>query len=308
MKHFKYSISQCVFHISILLVILFLLFSPNVFWGRDQTNRLATAYPSHISLAVDDKTFAGLQASNFLLNEFAGTKVKSMTVDGGESWTGVYIYGRNSYLEIYPEEEGFPAGSCSIALEVSRKGDLKKIREKLEEIWGTSLGKIELRSKVTDDHETPWFHYLDLYDFVGSDVLAPWLLEWDPEEIKRYFKKPISALVDDQGKRYDDPSFNAERIFENFIEINAALKRSELDAWSRFLSALGFKRSEKGKTVRFIRSDLTFNFSIDSKTDKIELKLSLVREYTGKEEYNFGDTLKLKFKGDKTASLFFIQD
>ena len=272
-----------------------------------QTNEERPALPSHISFSVDDTTFAELRNSGFLLNDFAGTSVKTLTVDSGLSWTGVYLYGRNTYLEFYPEEEDIPAGSCSIGFEVAVAGELKRIKERLEERWGRSLGEIELRTKVTEDSETPWFHYLDLYGQVGSGLLSPWLLEWDPDALNDYYQRPIKALVDSQGKRPDDPAFKSGRILGNFIEVNTSLGKGELDGWSRFLDALGFQRTDEDDLVRFSSDDLTFNFRLDSKELMLELKMSLLREPQNMRELNFGKRLRLKFHGDRTASLFFMQ-
>ena len=77
--------------ISTLFVFLLLLFPPSLFLGQKKENIRVTAYPSHFSFTVDKDTFAELRASNFLLNEFAGTTIKSLTVDSGISWIGVYI-------------------------------------------------------------------------------------------------------------------------------------------------------------------------------------------------------------------------
>lgn len=285
-----------------------LLSSSSTFLCQDQDNKRIMVFASHISLTVDDETFAELQTSDFLLNEFARTTVKLLKVDSELSWTGVYIFGRNTYLEFFVAEKDWPVGSCSIAFKVSEVGALKKLKDKLEEQWGISFGEIELRTKITDELESPWFHYLDLYDFIGSNTLSPWLLEWHPESIAQYFNKPITKLVDEHGARYDDPSFSAERILENIIEINVPLKRSELEEWSQFLMAIGFERKDFGNEVHFFRSDLMFNFFIDSKASILELKMSLLREYKSREEYCFGKRLRLKFNGDRTASLFFKQN
>jgi hypothetical protein len=288
---------------------ILLVLAPLLLWFgcTHPTDRERSALPSHISFSVDDATFAELRESGFLLNDFAGTSVKTSTVDSGLSWTGVYLYGRNTYLEFYPEEEDIPAGSCSTAFEVARAGELKRIKARLEGRWGRSLGEIELRTKVTDGSESPWFHYLDLYGQVGSGLLSPWLLEWDPDVLNDHYQRPIEALVDSQGKRPDDPAFKPERILGNFIEIDTSLDREELDGWTRFLDALGFLRTDEDDLVRFSSDDLTFNFRLDSKERMLELKMSLLREPQDMVELNFGKRLRLIFNGDKTASLFFRQ-
>ena len=298
--HRWHSVSE--FPILLVLATLLLWFG-----CTHPTDRERSALPSHISFSVDDATFAELRESGFLLNDFAGTSVKTLTVDSGLSWTGVYLYGRNTYLEFYPGEGDIPAGSCSICFEVARAGELKRIKERLEERWGRSLGGIELRTKVTENSECPWFHYLDLYGQVGSGLLSPWLLEWDPDALNDHYRRPIKALVDSQGKRPDDPAFNPERILGNFIEINTSLERGELDGWTRFLDALGFQRTDEDALVRFSSADLTFNFRLDSKEPMLELRMSLLREPQNAVELSFGKRLRLKFRGDKTASLFFMQ-
>lgn len=293
-----------------LVIICLLCLSPAYLCsGQDREVQRARVYPSHISFTVDDETFSELQDSRFLLDEFANTVIKTLTVDSGLTWTGVYIYGRNTYLEFYEDEEDWPVGSCSIAFDVAKEGELKNFKDFFEKQLGISAGKIELRTIKTGELESPWFYYLDLYEAIGCDTFSPWVLEWHPDSIAQYFNRPITELVDEHGLRYDDPSFSADRMFNNVIEINVPMRRSEMEKWTRFLSAIGFRRSNHGNDVRFSRRDLTFNFLIDSRTSILELKMSLLEGHQScVEEYSFGERLRLKFNGDGTASLFFRQD
>jgi hypothetical protein len=127
------------------------------------------------------------------------------------------------------------------------------------------------------------------------------LLEWDPGALAEYYGRPLRRLVEGEGRRYDDPSFIADRLLDNIVEVTAPLEVSELDDWSRFLVALGFKRKDQRDAVRFASNDLTFHFLINSQGSELGLKMSLLREEQSREEFRFGKRLRLKFNGDKTA-------
>ena len=91
------------------------------------------------------------------------------------------------------------------------------------------------------------------------------------------------------------------------IEVNTSLEKGDLDGWSRFLDALDFQRTDEGELVRFSSDDLTFNFRLGSKEPILELKTSLLREPRNQVELSFGRSVRVRFNGDRTTSLFFMQ-
>ena len=90
--------------------------------GSSKVNRHAPeVWLNHVLLTLDSSTYAAARDSQFLRESFAGSEERHTKVDSGDSWTGLYFYGRHSYLEFFPPEDGSSDGS-GIAFSVDRYG------------------------------------------------------------------------------------------------------------------------------------------------------------------------------------------
>src|SRR5271169_5714880 len=83
---------------------------------------------NHLSVVLDAATVRDLAANAFLKDTFATVFQKANVSNDGKRWTGTYLYGQRTYLEVYEAgpAQGEP-GSSGIALAVEHPGDVTKL-------------------------------------------------------------------------------------------------------------------------------------------------------------------------------------
>ena len=62
-------------------------------------------YLNHFFLLVDSSTYKYIAESDFIKNEFAHFEERTTVVENNESYSGAYIYGKNTYFEFFDKSE-----------------------------------------------------------------------------------------------------------------------------------------------------------------------------------------------------------
>ncbi|MFE9768110.1 DUF5829 family protein [Streptomyces sp. NPDC005808] len=143
---------------------------------------------NHAYGVLDRETADAIEHSEYL-REFANFQVRTTTGAGGQTWTGRYLMGRETYLELFgvgdlPGQDG-AFGSTGMGISTERAGDLVTVTERLRD---QEITPVEFRQTrdFGDGVPVPWFDALfttDQYDAFGA-----WAMEYLPE----YFADPRS--------------------------------------------------------------------------------------------------------------------
>ncbi|WP_329353442.1 DUF5829 family protein [Streptomyces sp. NBC_01261] len=142
------------------------------------------------SYGVFDRETADAIEHSAYLREFANFQVRTTTGTGGETWTGRYLMGRETYLELFgvgdvPGQDG-TLGSAGLGLSVEHAGDLATVKERLKD-EGVAQPVDFLQTKdFGDGVPVPWFDAV-LTD-TQYDAFGAWGMEYRPE----YFADPRS--------------------------------------------------------------------------------------------------------------------
>ncbi len=144
---------------------------------------------NHLFFVVDQATYDALAASTFLQQEFSVGEVRT-TRRGEVRYTGVYLYGRDTYLEFLPDGTvGKKAGVNGLALGVDRAGGLEGFAVRL---GGREVAtQFAPRTRELGDQQVTWYRLLGIempatgIDVVGWEYEPTFFTTWHPEAAPR---------------------------------------------------------------------------------------------------------------------------
>jgi len=166
-------------------------------------DRPQAAFLDHVYVVVDAGTAEEIERSEFLrtLGRF---EVETVVADG-ETWTGRYLMGRRTYVELFgPDdvESSDEGGVVGIGLSTRDRGELAIIARRMKQAGVDA--EIGRRTRDKDDAHLPWFDHLSR---MGSpQALSLWVMEYlaDPTDLERRestYLKWTEQVQDDGGKR-----------------------------------------------------------------------------------------------------------
>lgn len=144
---------------------------------------------NHAYGVLDRETADAIERSDYL-RDFANFQVRTTTGAGGQTWTGRYLMGRETYLELFgvgdlPGQDG-TFGSTGMGISAERAGDLVTVTERLRDQGIADPIEFRQTRDFGDGVPVPWFDAIlttDQYDGFGA-----WAMEYLPE----YFADPRS--------------------------------------------------------------------------------------------------------------------
>lgn len=202
-------------------------------------------YFNHGYGIVDRVTADAIEHSDYL-RTFANFEVRTTTGSGGETWTGRYLMGRETYYEIFGigDLPGYPYGQVGLAVSVENDGDLATVEQRLDNPF-TALQTRDFGDGIP----VPWFDAL--YTTEQLDGFFAWGLEWRPE----YFADPRGKTEPpdhpgDVGReRYLNDGYR-EHLMRDVTGVHMALTARDLENTLPLLKAGGFVvRSTPGGAV-----------------------------------------------------------
>jgi hypothetical protein len=206
---------------------------------------------NHAYGVLDRETADAIEHSDYL-RDFASFEVRT-TTGGGMTWTGRYLYGRETYLELFgvgdlPGRDG-EFGTAAVAVSVERAGDLEPVRQRLRE-QGIEPTPLSQTRDFGDGVPVPWFD--GFFISTDYDKFGMWSMEYRPE----YFADPRSEKTeppafpgDISRERYQSDAYR-DHLMRDVSGIRIALTQRDLDSNVPLLSAGGFDvRSVPGGVV-----------------------------------------------------------
>jgi hypothetical protein len=198
------------------------------------------AFLDHVFGVVDSETAAAVAASDFLrgLGRF---EVATVAADDG-SWTGRYLFGRRTYLELFGpgdlSESDAPGASAGLGLSTRDRGGLDIISERMAG-WGGSL-RTGRRTREEGVDQVPWFDYLEPSD--ASPTFGAWVMEFleDPSDLQiredaflgwmARSKEPVSPQGLQRGP-----------VVSDLCQVQLTMSAANIAATAPMLRAAGFE-------------------------------------------------------------------
>ncbi|TDV46231.1 hypothetical protein CLV71_111189 [Actinophytocola oryzae] len=198
-------------------------------------------YYNHSYGVFDRETADAIEHSEYL-PEFANFSVRTSTGTGGVSWTGRYLMGRETYVELFgvgdlPDQDG-TLGSTGLGLSTERAGQLPTVAQRMADEGGTPIGFIQMRD-FGDGVPVPWFDAVLVAE--TYDSFSGWAMEYRPEYFAdpRGNTEPENYPGDVGRERYLSDAYR-DHLMRDVTGIRIAMTRRDLDATVPLLRAGDF--------------------------------------------------------------------
>ncbi|MEV7341932.1 DUF5829 family protein [Streptomyces sp. NPDC093544] len=197
---------------------------------------------NHAYGVLDRETADAIEHSDYL-REFANFQVRTTTGAGGQTWTGRYLMGRETYLELFgvgdlPGQDG-AFGSTGMGISTERAGDLAAVTERLPDQGIADPIEFLQTRDFGDGVPVPWFDAIlttDQYDAFGA-----WAMEYRPEYFAdpRGNTEPANYPGDVGRERYLSDDYS-DHLMRDVTSIRLAVTEGDLADTVPLLRAGGF--------------------------------------------------------------------
>lgn len=199
-------------------------------------------FVNHAYGVFDRETADAIEHSAYLAR-FANFQVRTTTGAGGETWTGRYLLGRETYLELFgvgdvPGQDG-TLGSAGMGLSVERTGDLATVTRRLRDEGVEDPVTFRQTRDFGDGTPVPWFDAV--YTTESYDAFGAWGMEYRPE----YFADPRSgtepaSFPGDVGRERYLPDAYRDHLMRDVTDIRVDVTGRDLASTVPLLRAGGF--------------------------------------------------------------------
>ena len=276
-----------------------------------------TVYFSHVTIDLSPATYQAVRASPFLQNEFSGFEERTTQRDGGKwSYTGIYLYGRHTYLEFEKadptiataDSQGTRPGNLSFGMWVDDRNQLPLVRNRLVAETGAAE-EIAVSKRVRDGKDVTWFDWTAARfpDMPNKEFDSPtWVLSVYPSYL-RQMHPDLKPEEEGTTREKQIRDYVPTRLMEDVTDfvftvsdVEYRRREAEFRAYGYALRSEGDTLIATGPGIRFqlIRAQL-------NEPRTLAIHFSLTPDKIGVKAYRFGDNSELHFLGDRTGTWTF---
>jgi hypothetical protein len=264
-------------------------------------DRAPPVFLSHFFVALDQGTYDAIK--NAPQTSALAKAEARHTVAGSESWSGFYIYGRQTYIEFFGDA-AFPSelvlGDGGIGLSVENAGGVEAVAARLRTVYGDKVG-FEKKVRTTPSGDIPWFQSVSIPPNETA-VLGTWIMEVDPGYLTAMHpgsrvKDPLSRL------RYNSWYFRPEQELDDIVGLTLVLNHDEAVELAAELGLLGWSIRRNGAEFVAIGPDVKIRILLAGKHRGIQQAELRLRHSVPEQTFQLGNAqLHL---GGKTGQLIF---
>ena len=243
------------------------------------------AHLNHFYATLDAETVAAIRDSEFM-KRFANLVVRT-TKGTLSTWTGTYLYGRETYAEFFGPGDfqigGKPApvGGWGIAISGDRPGHVAELKSRLESTGLKAV--VELDTRTFGDREVPWFTALTAVSQHGDsggrdDVVSAWAMEYVPGyfDLPEAAKEPAEGAADVISRERYQSDLCRQRMMRDVTRVELNVGAKDYARIEPLLTAAGFRMSRSGNRVVADgqETDLVFHLNGQMGLRKVEFSLN----------------------------------
>lgn len=197
---------------------------------------------NHAYGVLDRETADAIEHSDYL-REFANFQVRTTTGSGGSVWTGRYLMGRETYLELFgvgdlPDPDG-TLGAGGMGVSAERGGDLAVVKQRLRDAGVANPLEFQQTRDFGDGVPVPWFDAV--FTSGQYDAFGAWGMEYLPEYFAdpRGKTEPANYPGDVGRERYLNDDYR-KHLMRDITSIHLAVTPRDLANTVPLLRAGGF--------------------------------------------------------------------
>lgn len=206
---------------------------------------------NHLYVTLDAETLDSIAKSEFISQEFCTISRDTVKTDT-ESWTGIYLRGKHSYLELFPPggAEGLREGFSGIGFNSQQAGEMDIVQEKLRPLLGAKEILSDLQVRQTEAGKVPWFYYLSINP-VEREAFASWLMEFHQDYLDYKNIEMTSAGCFNRAAYLKTLETSETSLFDDISEVHLELTLSEQEELALLLQAFGYDSSSAGDITTY---------------------------------------------------------
>lgn len=210
---------------------------------------LPIAHFNHVYAVLDEATAHEISNSEYLRG-FGSFRVKTVHADGGDSWTGRYLTGRNTYVEFFgprdvDKEER--VGATGIAFSPDRAGGIQDLAKRLTDLNVQGMTSSQ-RSVKIGGRSVPWFQ--TLLPPGKPDSLSFWVMEYVPEYfVHSQSPRPQERFEGDVSRqRYNANTFRGGPM-QDLTLVELASTSQDVERMFSVLKSAGLVTTRSNETL-----------------------------------------------------------
>jgi hypothetical protein len=266
-------------------------------------NKLPEISLNHIYVVLDSMTYNHLFDSSFIEQKIGNVKAASVTTTE-DSWSGKYLFGKNSYFEFFSIKsfEGATVGDGGLGFMTLKSGDIKKIEKHWKESTADSI-QTDTTSNVSNGKTEPWFYSISLSLNDSIQPFSTWIMENTPEELKSvgFSDKEIKSKITWQQYAEKRNKKLFTKCFGHIQTVSLSLTDTAYENIKKSFAGFGLKQ----KNNTFFNEHVKIICSIEEHPphtiQQIEIKLTQAFE---EQTIKISNHLSVQIHGDKATWVF----
>ena len=214
------------------------------------------AFLNHSFAVVDQATADAIEQSDYL-RRFGVFNIHTTHADGGESWTGRYLMGRKTYLEVFgPKDGGGDVGTTGIGISPDRVGGLAILIQRFARNNPGQL-ETEVRTRQYGEEQVPWFNSAHTHE--EGDALSVWAMEYLPSFMNdpRSEKKPTKSPDDEINRERSLSDDYLRRMMRDITLIEISATMHDIALARPMFAAAGFRVNQESDRLVARDADTT---------------------------------------------------
>lgn len=265
-------------------------------------------YYNHVYGVLDRETADAIERSDYL-REFANFDLRTTTGAGGYTWTGRYLLGRKTYLELFgagdlPGKES-NRGAAGLGLSTEHTGELTTVLDRLGDHGVSEPFEFTQTRDFGDGEPVPWFD--SVFTTSKYDLFGAWAMEYRTE----YFADPRSNTEPprhpgDVGRERYMPDKYRDHLMRDITGIHLAVTERDLANTVPLLHAGGFRVVEEENGVAAYAGGTTIRFEVapSGEVGLLSIEMSLNHPVLVPRETRIGQSTLIAGPGTRAVWTF----
>jgi len=290
-----------------MLLCLILLILPGKSDG-EPNNTKPFVYLNHVYVTLDSATYSSVGNSDFLKDIFSSCITKTVAADSGQSWTGTYVWGENTYIEFFNIGEYENKGYSGIGFGVEVENGIEHLYKQFTDSGITNVWK-DVRYRQVDDQEVPWF---EMFGFLSEDTAArfitnTWAMEYKNEYMISKYPDRDPESLEITRKCYNQKEYRSDLLLKDIVEVELAVDDPDYSKLLDEFKNYGYQIEQNGAST--VANGPDIRVILRAKSEKqagiCRIKFSLTDKRYEQQTEIFSNKSKLILNSDKTADWYF---